>query len=91
MENKGGVCQLFVSVLSAAAGEQSKKKARKLHLKRKHRVDPLRAEDGPAESPTPPPPPGQSLGHVLDKLNCSVECGMFCFEELPSWLSTDRN
>ncbi|XP_022621307.1 ADP-ribosylation factor-like protein 13B isoform X1 [Seriola dumerili] len=42
---------------SAATGEQSKKKTRKLHLKRKHRVDPLRTEDGPAESPTPPPPP----------------------------------
>ncbi|KAM9766728.1 ADP-ribosylation factor-like protein 13B isoform 6-T6 [Menidia menidia] len=38
-------------------GEQSKKKTSKLHLKRKHRVDPLRVEDGPAESPTPPPPP----------------------------------
>ncbi|XP_071320907.1 ADP-ribosylation factor-like protein 13B isoform X1 [Trachinotus anak] len=42
---------------SATAGEQGKKKTRKLHLKRKHRVDPLRTEDGPAESPTPPPPP----------------------------------
>ncbi|KAM9327624.1 ADP-ribosylation factor-like protein 13B isoform 2-T2 [Pholidichthys leucotaenia] len=36
---------------------QGKKKASKLHLKRKHRVDPLRTEDGPTESPTPPPPP----------------------------------
>ncbi|XP_070814005.1 ADP-ribosylation factor-like protein 13B isoform X4 [Chaetodon trifascialis] len=42
---------------SAAAGEQDRKKTRKLQLKRKHRVDPLRTEDGPAESPTPPPPP----------------------------------
>ncbi|XP_031147617.1 ADP-ribosylation factor-like protein 13B isoform X2 [Sander lucioperca] len=42
---------------SATTGEQDKKKTRKLHLKRKHRVDPLRTEDGPAESPTPPPPP----------------------------------
>ncbi|XP_029924657.1 LOW QUALITY PROTEIN: ADP-ribosylation factor-like protein 13B [Myripristis murdjan] len=37
--------------------EQGKKKSRKLHLKRKHRVDPLRTEDVPTESPTPPPPP----------------------------------
>ncbi|XP_032412560.1 ADP-ribosylation factor-like protein 13B isoform X2 [Xiphophorus hellerii] len=43
--------------LSVPAGEQSKKKTSKLHLKRKHRVDPLRADDGPTESPTPPPPP----------------------------------
>uniref|UniRef100_UPI0037E7F2CB ADP-ribosylation factor-like protein 13B isoform X1 n=1 Tax=Semicossyphus pulcher TaxID=241346 RepID=UPI0037E7F2CB len=42
---------------SATTGEQDKKKTRKLHLKRKHRVDPLRMEDGPTESPTPPPPP----------------------------------
>ncbi|KAM8902442.1 ADP-ribosylation factor-like protein 13B isoform 2-T2 [Spinachia spinachia] len=45
------------NIRSAKTGEQDKKKARKLHLKRKHRVDPLRTEDGPAESPTPPPPP----------------------------------
>ncbi|PWA33799.1 hypothetical protein CCH79_00017220, partial [Gambusia affinis] len=37
--------------------EQSKKKTSKLHLKRKHRVDPLRADDGPTESLTQPPPP----------------------------------
>ncbi|KAF3688467.1 ADP-ribosylation factor-like protein 13B [Channa argus] len=49
--------QTLENVSSASAGEQSKKKTRKLHLKRKHRVDPLRTEDGPAESPTPPPPP----------------------------------
>ncbi|XP_058474329.1 ADP-ribosylation factor-like protein 13B [Solea solea] len=42
---------------SATSVEQNKKKTRKLHLKRKHRVDPLRIEDGPTESPTPPPPP----------------------------------
>ncbi|KAM7365548.1 hypothetical protein PAMP_016465 [Pampus punctatissimus] len=45
------------SSAECTTGEQSKKKTRKLHLKRKHRVDPLRAEDTPAESPTPPPPP----------------------------------
>lgn len=42
---------------TSTVGEQSKKKTRKLHLKRKHRVDPLKTEDGPTESPTPPPPP----------------------------------
>ncbi|XP_027867056.1 ADP-ribosylation factor-like protein 13B isoform X8 [Xiphophorus couchianus] len=42
-------------------GEQSKKKTSKLHLKRKHRVDPLRADDGPTESPTPPPPPASAV------------------------------
>uniref|UniRef100_A0A3P8R3Z9 ADP-ribosylation factor-like 13b n=1 Tax=Astatotilapia calliptera TaxID=8154 RepID=A0A3P8R3Z9_ASTCA len=46
-----------ISVHSATTGEQSKKKTSKLHLKRKHRVDPLRIEDGPTESLTPPPPP----------------------------------
>ncbi|XP_060922861.1 ADP-ribosylation factor-like protein 13B isoform X2 [Limanda limanda] len=43
------------SASSATTGEQSKK--RKLFLKRKHRVDPLRTEDGPAESLAPPAPP----------------------------------
>lgn len=42
---------------NGSSGDQDKKKTRKLHLKRKHRVDPLRTDDGPAESPTPPPPP----------------------------------
>ncbi|XP_035495553.1 ADP-ribosylation factor-like protein 13B isoform X1 [Scophthalmus maximus] len=51
---------------SASVGEQSKKKMGKLHLKRKHRVDPLRTEDGPAESPTPPavPPVGWATPKV---------------------------
>ncbi|XP_017287133.1 ADP-ribosylation factor-like protein 13B isoform X4 [Kryptolebias marmoratus] len=46
---------------TTATGGQSKKKANKLHLKRKHRVDPLRTEDGPAQSPTPPPPPASGV------------------------------
>ncbi|KAJ8350648.1 hypothetical protein SKAU_G00257780 [Synaphobranchus kaupii] len=37
--------------------DQAKKKTRKLRLKRKHRVDPLRTEEVAQESPTPPPPP----------------------------------
>ncbi|KAK1876837.1 ADP-ribosylation factor-like protein 13B [Dissostichus eleginoides] len=41
---------------AASTGDQERKKTtRKLHLKRKHRVDPLRTEEGPAESPPPRP------------------------------------
>lgn len=60
-------CLVNIVLVPAPAAEQEKKKTRKLHLKRKHRVDPLRTEEGPAESPTPPPPPGwsQQLGYVL--------------------------
>ncbi|KAI4896493.1 hypothetical protein NFI96_020383 [Prochilodus magdalenae] len=41
---------------SIESADQAKKKTKKLRLKRKNRIDPLRAED-PAKSPTPPPPP----------------------------------
>ncbi|XP_067116420.1 ADP-ribosylation factor-like protein 13B isoform X2 [Osmerus mordax] len=43
--------------IGTASGDQTKKKTRKLRLKRKHRVDPLRTDEGAPESPTPPPPP----------------------------------
>ncbi|XP_078787112.1 ADP-ribosylation factor-like protein 13B isoform X6 [Oryzias latipes] len=46
---------------NSGSGEQSKKKSSKLHLKRKHKVDPLRTEERPAESPTPPPPPATGV------------------------------
>ncbi|XP_016430698.1 ADP-ribosylation factor-like protein 13B isoform X2 [Sinocyclocheilus rhinocerous] len=39
------------------AVDQNKKKTRKLRLKRKHRVDPLRVEEAAPKSPTPPPLP----------------------------------
>uniref|UniRef100_A0A3Q3JZQ9 ADP-ribosylation factor-like 13b n=1 Tax=Monopterus albus TaxID=43700 RepID=A0A3Q3JZQ9_MONAL len=52
----------FQPIGNMVSEDQSKKKTRKLHLKRKHRVDPLRTEDGPAESPTPPPPPSVGWG-----------------------------
>ncbi|KAM4538565.1 ADP-ribosylation factor-like protein 13B isoform 3-T3 [Fundulus diaphanus] len=42
---------------NTTSGEQSRQRTSKLHLKRKHRVEPLRTEDGPAQSPTPPPAP----------------------------------
>ncbi|XP_067297501.1 ADP-ribosylation factor-like protein 13B isoform X2 [Pseudorasbora parva] len=38
----------------SGAVDQAKKKTRKLRLKRKHRVDPLRVEEATAKSPTPP-------------------------------------
>ncbi|KAL6481715.1 hypothetical protein MHYP_G00097950 [Metynnis hypsauchen] len=42
--------------IESGPADQAKKKTKKLRLKRKNRIDPLRAED-PAKSPTPPPPP----------------------------------
>ncbi|XP_059410214.1 ADP-ribosylation factor-like protein 13B isoform X3 [Carassius carassius] len=39
------------------AVDQNKKKTRKLRLKRKHRVDPLKVEEAAPKSPTPPPLP----------------------------------
>uniref|UniRef100_A0A3P8V2A4 ADP-ribosylation factor-like 13b n=1 Tax=Cynoglossus semilaevis TaxID=244447 RepID=A0A3P8V2A4_CYNSE len=47
------------SVASTTSVEPNKKKMLKLHLKRKHRVDPLRIDDGPTDIPAPPPPPGE--------------------------------
>ncbi|XP_043105120.1 ADP-ribosylation factor-like protein 13B isoform X5 [Puntigrus tetrazona] len=41
----------------SGAVDQNKKKTRKLRLKRKHRVDPLRVEEAVPKSPTPPPLP----------------------------------
>lgn len=67
----GTHASLNVSVPTATTGD--KKKTRKLQLKRKHRVDPLRTEDGPAESPTPPPPPGQCEHHHELKSGRSVK------------------
>jgi len=49
----------YHDALSAATVEQRKKMTIMRRLRRKHRVEPLRTEDAPAESPTPPPPPGQ--------------------------------
>ncbi|XP_062303030.1 ADP-ribosylation factor-like protein 13B isoform X3 [Osmerus eperlanus] len=51
--------------IGTASGDQTKKKTRKLRLKRKHRVDPLRADEGAPESPTPPPPPPDFYGKPL--------------------------
>ncbi|XP_073670343.1 ADP-ribosylation factor-like protein 13B isoform X2 [Paramisgurnus dabryanus] len=41
----------------SGAVDQTKKKTKKLRLKRKHRVDPFRVEDAAPISPTPPPLP----------------------------------
>ncbi|KAM4538566.1 ADP-ribosylation factor-like protein 13B isoform 4-T4 [Fundulus diaphanus] len=46
---------------NTTSGEQSRQRTSKLHLKRKHRVEPLRTEDGPAQSPTPPPAPANGV------------------------------
>ncbi|XP_051745360.1 ADP-ribosylation factor-like protein 13B isoform X4 [Ctenopharyngodon idella] len=45
----------------SGAVDQTKKKTRKLRLKRKHRVDPLRVEEAAAKSPTPPPLPARAV------------------------------
>ncbi|MBN3326097.1 AR13B protein, partial [Atractosteus spatula] len=37
--------------------DQTRKKSKKLWLKRKHRVDPLSTDEAVSESPAPPPPP----------------------------------
>ncbi|XP_054632694.1 ADP-ribosylation factor-like protein 13B isoform X6 [Dunckerocampus dactyliophorus] len=47
--------------ISSTTTQQSKKKGRKLYLKRKHRVDPLKTEEGQANSPTPPPLPASGV------------------------------
>ncbi|XP_051560368.1 ADP-ribosylation factor-like protein 13B isoform X2 [Myxocyprinus asiaticus] len=41
----------------SGAVDQAKKKTRKLRLKRKHRVDPLRVDEATPKSPPPPPLP----------------------------------
>ncbi|XP_036419329.1 ADP-ribosylation factor-like protein 13B isoform X4 [Colossoma macropomum] len=46
--------------IESGPADQAKKKTKKLRLKRKNRIDPLRAED-PAKSPTPPPPPARAV------------------------------
>ncbi|XP_077583759.1 ADP-ribosylation factor-like protein 13B isoform X4 [Stigmatopora nigra] len=46
---------------SSMATRHSKKKVRKLYLKRKHRVDPLNTEEGQGERPTPPPLPASGV------------------------------
>ncbi|XP_077102932.1 ADP-ribosylation factor-like protein 13B isoform X5 [Siphateles boraxobius] len=45
----------------SGAVDQTKKKSRKLRLKRKHRVDPLRVEEAAAKSPTPTQLPARAV------------------------------
>ncbi|XP_051560371.1 ADP-ribosylation factor-like protein 13B isoform X5 [Myxocyprinus asiaticus] len=45
----------------SGAVDQAKKKTRKLRLKRKHRVDPLRVDEATPKSPPPPPLPARAL------------------------------
>ncbi|XP_042572392.1 ADP-ribosylation factor-like protein 13B isoform X12 [Cyprinus carpio] len=45
----------------SGAVDQNKKKTRKLRLKRKHRVDPLRVEEAAPKNPTPPPLPARAV------------------------------
>ncbi|XP_042572390.1 ADP-ribosylation factor-like protein 13B isoform X10 [Cyprinus carpio] len=55
---------------STESVDQNKKKTRKLRLKRKHRVDPLRVEEAAPKNPTPPPLPdfyGKPLPPVANR------------------------